>query len=194
MPQAIVNAGTGDHGEYQVGRHNFLTGAGLCCIARADKVFDSPEHALADRLAVPLQDLAPYLHGGRGLPETLLARTALTQRERAEVAGVRGRDLLQHFCGSLAPDNDGPAVSAPMLSAAAGALLAAELAHSAPGRVALCNGQVALANILLGPHTRWAAVREKYPDCPCTDALYRDHYTDIWPSGTGSCEDGPRPS
>ena len=187
MPQAILNAGTGDHGEYQVSRHNFITGAGLCCIARADKHFDSPEHALAARLAVPLQDLAPYLRGGSPLPIAVLARTALTERERAEAAGIGGRDLLQHFCGSLDLDNHGPAVSAPMLSAAAGALLAAELAkHSTTARVALRNGQVAHANILLGPHARWADVREKYPDCPCTDRLYRGHYMSKWLSDAGA--------
>jgi hypothetical protein len=184
LPQVIVNAGTGDHGEYQVSRHNFITGAGLCCIARGDKLFDSPEQALAARLGVPLLDLAPYLHGGRPLPQTLFANSALTETERKELVGVRGRDLLQHFCGHLTPEDQGPAVSAPMISAAAGVLLAAELVkHSAPTRVALRHGQAALANILLGPHARWAAAREKYPGCPCTDPVYRDSYLQKWPTG-----------
>jgi hypothetical protein len=181
MPRAIVNAGTGDHGEYQVSRHNLITGACLCCIARADKRFDSPEQALAGRMGIPLQELEPHLNSGRPLSAALLARTALTEKERTDLADIGGRDLMQHFCGSLALGNHGPAVSAPMISAAAGALLAAELVkQSAPGRIALLDGQVALANILRGPHNRWAAARLKYPECPCTDPLYRAHYLYKW--------------
>jgi len=182
MPRVILNTGTGDHGEYQVSRHDFLTGAALCCIARADKRVRGPEEALAVRLGIPLRQLTSHLRSPRPLPHPLLSRATLTQSERRDLADVRGCDILQRFCGSLKLD-DGPAVSAPMISAAAGVLLAAELAkHGIPSRTALLNGQVALANILIGPHPRWVTARAKHPECTCLDPLYRSHYSIRWPS------------
>lgn len=185
MPRVILNAGTGDHGEYQVSRHDFLSGAGLCCIARADKLVASPEEALAARLEIPVDELTPHLHSDDPLPDALLA--SLTENDRAGLRDVCGRDLLQKFCGSLMLPNNGPAVSAPMISAAAGVLLAAELIkHQAPGRAALCNGQVALANILIGPHPRWVASRTKHPNCACCDPIYSAFYRDCWIQELGS--------
>jgi hypothetical protein len=181
MPRTILNAGTGDYGEYRVSRHDFLTGACLSCISRADKRFNGPEQALAARLGLPLEDLAPHLHNRMPLPDARLAQAAVSDNERTELAGIPGRDLLQHLCGSLALGDDGPAVSAPMISAAAGVLLAAELAkHPMTNRIALRNGQAAFANILIGPHTRWAASRQKRPECSCQDPLYANHYQTTW--------------
>lgn len=191
MPRVILNAGTGDHGEYQVSRHNFLTDAGLCCIARADKHVSSPEEALAARFGIALHELAPHLRSASPLPEILLTRATLNESERSDLTNVRGRDLLQKFCGSLNLQDDGPAVSAPMISAAGGVLLAAELAkHATPDRVALREGQVALANILIGPHARWVSTRAKHPECACDDPLYRSHYRDKWLSMSAVGNDG----
>ena len=50
----------------------------------------------------------------------------LTEHERAEMAHLPGRRLMQRFCDELLLADDGPAISAPMLSAAAGVLLAVE--------------------------------------------------------------------
>ena len=78
--------------------------------------------------------------------------------------------------------DDGPAVSVPMLSAAAGVLLAVEIAkHSydgAPG----APGHLVRTSILTGPHHRWYSQRHKTADCQCTEAVYQNHYKSRWPA------------
>ena len=53
MPRIVLNAGTGDQGGYQASAHNFLDGACLACISRADKTVSGPEASLAARLGIP---------------------------------------------------------------------------------------------------------------------------------------------
>lgn len=180
MPALVLNAGTGDTGQYQVTRHNLLDGACLACISLADKTIAGPEHALAERLGIPVADLRPHLRSHSPLPAHLLAGSRLTAGEREQAATVAGRDLLEHFCGSLRLEQ-GPAVSIPMLSAAAGILLAAEMVKTAISDTDTAPGQVVRTNILTGPHRRWRTHRGKTPDCACQDELYRDYYRAQWP-------------
>jgi hypothetical protein len=180
MPAVVLNAGTGDTGQYQTTVHNLLDGACLACISLADKTIAGPEHALADRLGISIADLRPHLRSHDPLPAHLLAGSRLTARDREQAATIAGRDLLEHFCGSLRLEQ-GPAVSIPMLSAAAGILLAAELVKSAIPDADSPPGQVVRTNILTGPHRRWRSQRGKVPDCPCQDELYRDYYRAQWP-------------
>src|SRR5919106_5415356 len=85
---------------------------------------------------------------------------------------------LKHVCGTIRPMAAGPAVSAPMLSAAPGVLLASELARLALGQEA--PGSVTMTSILTGPHSRWTFLRQKTADCACSDELYRRHYRSKW--------------
>jgi hypothetical protein len=182
MPAMVLNAGTGDRGEYQASRHDFIDGACLACIARADKTVSGPEAALAARLGLPLDTLRPLLRSPAPLPADLLARSRLLELERAEIANVAGRDLLQRFCDRLRLDDDGPAVSAPMLSAAAGVLLAVEMVKLSQPGAPSAPGQVVRTTILTGPHQRWSSTRGKTPGCHCEEAVYRQHYLNRWPS------------
>jgi hypothetical protein len=182
MPRIVLNAGTGDQGGYQASAHNFLDGACLACISRADKAVSSPEASLAMRLGIPLETLRPLLRSTDPLPGHVLAMARLTGHERAEIAHLPGRRLQQRFCDELVLADDGPAVSAPMLSAAAGVLLAVEIAkHSydgAPG----APGRIVRTSILTGPHNRWYSQRHKTADCQCAEAVYQNHYKSRWPA------------
>lgn len=187
MPALILNAGTGDTGQYRATCHNLLDGACLACISQADKTVAGPEAALAARLALPLTDLEPYLDSTSPLPAQLLATCGLRAEERATAATVAGRDLLQHFCASLRLDQ-GPAVSIPMLSAAAGILLATELVKTATLTAPIEPGYIVRTNILTGPHARWRARREKTHDCPCNDELFKNHYRRLAKSGATAAD------
>lgn len=178
MPALIINGGTGDAGEYQVTRHNFIDHACLACISHADETVAGPEHALARRLGLPPEELQPHLHSREPLPDEILARLDLDVHERDQIATIPARMLLEHFCATLNPE-DGPAVSIPMLSAAAGILLAVELTKNALGQP-FAPGQVVRTNILTGPHQRWRSVRAKSDGCLCHDTAYQHHYCDRW--------------
>jgi hypothetical protein len=181
MPATVLNAGTGDQGTYQASTHNFLDHACAACISRADLTVSSPEARLAAVLGVSLETLRPYLLEPKPLPDDLLAAAALTAEERADASRTAGRDLLQQFCDKLQLPDGGPAVSAPMLSAAAGVLLAAQIARHVRPQSPARPGQVARTSILTGPHSRWLQHREKTPGCHCADPLYRQHYQRRWP-------------
>lgn len=180
MPKTIVNAGTGDQGEYQASTHDFVNGACLACISRADKTISSPEASLAARLGIPQEALKPLLSSTSPLPSHLLAAARLTDQERSEIAHLPGRRLLQRFCDDLQLADYGPAVSAPMLSAAAGVLLAVEMAKSSQPESPGAPGRVARTSILTGPHAHWANQRAKTASCQCTDAVYQQHYRSRW--------------
>jgi hypothetical protein len=182
MPATVLNAGTGDQGSYQASAHNFLDAACLACISRADTAFSGPEAALAARLGIPQETLRPLLRKPDPLPADVLASARLTSQERSEISFVPGRHLLQRFCDELSLADDGPAVSAPMLSAAAGVLLAAEMAKQGQPDPPAIPGTVVRTNILTGPHCHWHHQRRKTPSCHCTDAVYRQHYRKRWPA------------
>jgi hypothetical protein len=180
MPRIVLNAGTGDQGGYQASAHNFLDGACLACISRADKAVSSPEASLAARLGIPLETVRPLLRSTDPLPGHVLGMARLTDDERTEIAYLPGRRLLQRFCDELLLADDGPAVSAPMLSAAAGVLLAVEIAKHSQDDAPGAPGRVVRTSILTGPHDRWYSQRYKTTDCQCTETVYRDHYKSRW--------------
>lgn len=181
MPATVLNAGTGDQGTYQASTHNYLDRACAACISRADLSVSSPESRLTVLLGIPFETLRPLLRNSDPLPEAILAAATLTAEERAEAARIPARDLLQRFCDKLQLPDGGPAVSAPMLSAAAGVLLAAHIARHAHPQSPAQPGQVVRTSILTGPHSRWLQHREKTPGCHCTDPIYTQHYQKRWP-------------
>ena len=181
MPRIVLNAGTGDQGGYQASAHNFIDGACLACISRADKAVSGPEASLAVRLGIPLETLRPLLHSTDPLPDHVLAMARLTDHERAEIAHLPGRRLLQRFCDELLLADGGPAVSAPMLSAAAGVLLAVEIAKHRQDGAPGASGHVVRTSILTGPHDRWHSQRHKTGDCQCTETVYQNNYKLRWP-------------
>lgn len=181
LPRTVLNGGTSDDGIYAVSRHNFLTNACLACTARSDLVDRSPVAAAARRMGLREDQLMPHIDNPEPLPPEVIAKaTALTHDERRRLAGVGGRQVLEHVCGTIRPMAAGPAVSAPMLSAAPGVLLASELARLALGQEA--PGSVTMTSILTGPHSRWTFLRQKTADCACSDELYRRHYRSKWGS------------
>ncbi len=184
MPRLILNGGTNDAGFYQVTTHDFLTEACLRCIARGDLTSAGPEESLARRLGIPLHILRPYLERDAPLPRNLL--DGLKPDERRVLDGVRGRDVARVACGYLRPRPSEPAVSAPMLSAAPGALLAAEMvkhAMRASEPISPARNVVA-TSILTGPHGRWLIGRRKRAGCECQDPIYRSFYANRWRSGS----------
>jgi hypothetical protein len=182
LPRLVLNGGTGDLGQYRVTWHDFAHGACLGCISRADHVDASPEHGLARRVGLPLGDLEPYLRSAEPLPEVVLSQMTLTDGERDRLRGTRGRDLLEVACGQLRPLPDEPAVSAPMLSAAPGVLLAGEIVKTRMDepRPLSADHNSLTASILKGPHAGMLTKREKTGDCSCTDAVYTDFYRRKW--------------
>lgn len=180
MPKTIVNAGTGDQGEYQASTHNFLDDACLACISRADKTASGPEASLAARLGIPQEALKPLLGSTNPLPDHILAAARLTDQERTQIAHLPARRLLQRFCDELHLTDNGPAVSAPMLSAAAGVLLAVEMAKNGQPEAPGTPGRVVRTSILTGPHGHWCSQRGKTADCHCNEAVYQQHYRSRW--------------
>ncbi len=182
MPKTIVNAGTGNHGEYQSSTHDFLYGACLACISRADKTVAGPEAGLAARLGIPEEVLKPLLSSTFPIPSGILAAARLTDQERAQIAQLPGRRLLQRFCDDLILADNEPAVSAPMLSAAAGVLLAVEMAKNVLPESPGAPGRVVRTSILTGPHEHWSSQRAKTASCQCTEPVYQQHYRSRWPT------------
>lgn len=191
MPRLVLNGGTSDTGVYRVTTHDFLTEACLGCIARADLRVRDPEESLARRLGIPVAELRPFLGDEAPLPKDLLDRIA--PDDRRHLRGVSGRDVARVVCGDLLAVPDEPAVSAPMLSAAPGVLLAAEvvkrrMAADAPLSPAM---NMVATNILTGPHTRWALCLHKRAECECRDPVYRTFCSSRWkdqvvaPDGAG---------
>jgi hypothetical protein len=180
MPRLILNGGTSDSGFYQVTSHDFLTEACLGCISRADLQSASAEESLARRLGVQLGELQPHLDSAEPLPCWLLAQ--LSPVDAGQLRGVPGREVARVACGHLRPLPDELAHSAPMLSAAPGILLAAEIVKRlmvAYAPLSAMTNMVA-TSILNGPHQRWALQRHKSSDCTCQDPAYRAFYQRRW--------------
>lgn len=185
MPRLTLNGGTSDGGEYRITSHDFLHEACLGCISRADLRAHTPEENMAQRLGISLSQLEPHLDTANPLPDGVLAR--LRPEDREILRDVPGRDLVRVACGQLRPLSDEPAVSAPMLSAAPGVLLAAEIvkrqiAVEAPLRP---DANILATSILTGPHNRWLYVMRKRADCECQDPAYQSFYRKKWASDVG---------
>jgi len=185
LPRAILNAGTSDDGIYQVTFHDFLNGACLGCIARADLRSTGPEDSVAKRLGIPLEDLRPHLESSDPLPSELLARAKLQPDERELLADTPGRQLVRRVCADLRVTPTGPAVSAPMLSAAPGVLLAAEAVKHTVGSGLRLSGATnsLMASILRGPHHHWLRARAKQTDCECAESAYIARFRHKWSLG-----------
>jgi hypothetical protein len=182
LPRLVLNGGTGDTGLYRVTYHNFTDGACLGCISRADLAVSSPEHGLARRIGLPLSELTPYLQSNEPLPDAILMRTTVSEQDREILRGTRGRDLVETACARLQPLPEEPAVSAPMLAAAPGILLAGEIVKvrtDHPGALSAEANSVT-ANILKGPHDRMVSRLQKRAGCECGDPTYRRYFRDKW--------------
>jgi hypothetical protein len=184
LPRRILNGGTSDEGLYQVTTHDFVNEACLRCIARANLRGGGPEESLARRLGVPVDELRSHLQQDQPLPDEVLRNASAGDREVLE--GVRGRDVVRVACGHLKPRPDEPAVSAPMLSAAPGVLLAGEIVKDRmDAETPLSPPTNALAtSILTGPHDRWLMRRHKRGECECRDPIYVKFYRSRWGEGT----------
>lgn len=182
LPRLVLNAGNADTGLYRVTRHDFIHGACLRCISRADHRSRGPEESAARRLGLRLEDVEPHLAAGRPLPDALLARATITEAERDQLRGLDAREALGVVCGRFAPLPMLPALSMPALSAAPGVLLAGELIKSRLAIDATLDEQrgVLTAGLLVGPHARWLSHRGKQPGCECTDDIYRGAYRRRW--------------
>jgi hypothetical protein len=181
MPRQVLSGGTNDDGIYAVSRHDFLNEACLACIARGDLLDTSPVAGAARRIGLAEEDLAPYLATDDPLPAVVLAKTSLSKAERDVLSRVPGCDFIEHVCGTIRLAPSAPAVSAPMLSAAPGVLLAADLVRLS--LTDLVPGSVTMTSILTGPHSRWTFTRRKTPGCACTDESYRAHFRRKWGIG-----------
>jgi hypothetical protein len=116
------------------------------------------------------------------VPEALLDRMSVTNNERELLSGVAGRDLVEVACGQLRTRPDEPAVSAPMLSAAPGVLLAAEIVKGRTGCVGPLSpsANTLRASILKGPHRTMVFQHEKRAGCECNEELYREFFRRKW--------------
>jgi len=181
FPSVMLAGGTGDNGTYQVARHTFLDGACACCLWRGDLSDSSSLDGAARALGSDRALLEPYTESSHPLPDDVLSQV-VDGSIRASVRGVPGRQLVEHVCATIRLAPAAPAVSAPMLAAAPGVLLAVELIKERLGaRTPLRLGANTLtASIFGGPHARWIATRGKRPGCECTDDLYTAHYRRKW--------------
>lgn len=182
LPRVVLAGGTGDNGTYQVASHSFLHGACACCLWRGDLTDTSPLDGVARALGVEPALLEPHVDSAQPLPAEVLFR--IDESVRAGLAAVPGRQLIEHVCATIRVAPSAPAVSAPMLAAAPGVLLAVELIKerlgaSTPLRMA---ANTLTASTLAGPHQRWVSARGKRPGCECTEELYVVHYRRKWPS------------
>lgn len=114
------------------------------------------------------------------------SRDVRAERAHQPVGAVgTARAAREHGRGRLRPLPDEPAVSAPMLSAAPGVLLAAELVKRHVGAEAPLSPRTNMVatSILTGPHERWGRRIRKRTDCTCQDPAYRAHYRSRWQEG-----------
>lgn len=189
MPRIVLAGGTGDNGTYQVASHSFVAGACASCIWRGDLTDASPLDGVARALGVDRSMLEPHTDSGEPLPAKVLSKIE-NQAVRASLSSVPGSHLVEHVCATIRIAPAAPAVSAPMLAASPGVLLAAELIKERLGAPtplrAVAN--TLTASTLAGPHVRWVSPRRKRPGCECTDEVYVAHYRQKW-----SSPDSPEP-
>jgi hypothetical protein len=181
MPRAILNGGTSDTGYYRVTYHDFLTAACLRCVSHGDEQSGGQVANTARRLGISTAYLSSLIAENGSLPDDVLSRLPAADREF--LYGVRGTNLVETVCAKLQPLPDEPAVSAPMLSAAPGVVIAGEIVkRSADVDAPLQPSRNAVGcNILKGPHGRWVMGIEKRHGCECLDPIYRQHYANKWP-------------
>jgi hypothetical protein len=180
MPQLILNAATSDTGYFRVTYHDFLTAACLRCVTPSGTILGGAPATAARRLGITTALLNDIIKANIPLPDDVL--DALSHEDREQLREVHGADLVPTVCARLQPLPDEPAVSAPVLSAAPGVLLAGEVVKQAMGfDVPLSPARnVVGANVLKGPHQGWLTTIQKRPGCECLDPSYRQYYTRRW--------------
>ncbi len=180
MPKVILNAATSDTGYFRVTYHDFLNAACLRCITPSGTLLGGQLATTARRLGISTGLLNDMISANVPLSEEVVDSLRLEDRE--QVRGVRGAELVATVCARLQPLPDEPAVSAPMLSAAPGVLLASEAIKRSMGyNVPLSPvGNVLSASVLKGPHRAWLSTIHKRPACECLDTLYRQYYAKKW--------------
>jgi hypothetical protein len=100
------------------------------------------------------------------LSPLILAHLTVAPDELEILRRPPGHMLVRVVCGQFRPAPGQPAVSAPMLSATPGALLAAEIVKAAlhgPGPLSPSANMVE-TDIVSGPHHWWCTRRGKQPD------------------------------
>jgi hypothetical protein len=187
MPRHVINAGTGEDGVYRLSVHGFADGACLSCLSRGGRRFAGVLESVASAVGLAPDDLGPYVRSHDPLPAAVIERMTVAPEVRELLAQTPGREFLEAACAHVRVAPAEPAVSAPMLSAAPGVLLAAEIAKAAIGALDL-GGTEVRTSILSGPHRRWMRRRAKLSTCECTDDAYVDYYREKWGLGGGGEE------
>jgi ThiF family len=183
MPRWLLNAGTSDDGLYRASRHDFVTGACAACLSHADERSSGPLESVALLLGIDLKTLEPLLARREPLPSEILHASTLTEEDRERLKDVPGTELVVAVCGTVRARPEDPAISAPMLSAAPAALLAADLVRLSldPQRFSASDTS---SSIFTGPHRVWTRTRSKRQDCQCADSAYAKFFRRKW--GLGS--------
>jgi hypothetical protein len=179
MPRYVLNAGTSDDGLYRLTAHDFANGACLACVSRGDRRFAGIVESVAAALGIEPGDIAPHVRSYDPLPPSIIERLAVEPDLRRLLATVPGREFLEAACAHLTLSPAEPAVSAPMLSAAPGVLLAASIVKGFVSRRER-GGLDVRTSILTGPHQRWARDLAKRTNCECSDPVYSDHHRQKW--------------
>jgi hypothetical protein len=179
MPRYVLNAGTSDDGLYRLTAHDFTNGACLGCVSRGDRRFAGIVESVAAALGLEPGDIAAHARSVDPLPPSIIERLAVEPEVRRLLATIPGREFLEAACAHLTLSPAEPAVSAPMLSAAPGVLLAASIVKGSVGRPER-GGLDVRTSILSGPHQRWARGLAKRTNCECSDPVYLDHHRQKW--------------
>jgi len=130
LPRVVLNAGTSDVASFRVTRHDYVHGACLSCIARADLVDHPVERELARQLGLELATILDYQASGRPLPTDLLRQSGVLSEENLErLADQPLAEIQRRLCGQvvLGVGQQEAAVSISFLSALPGFLLLGEL-------------------------------------------------------------------
>jgi hypothetical protein len=188
-PKLIFNAGTSDVASFRLTRHDYVHGACLSCIARADLVDHPVERELSRQLGLELATILDYRASGHPLPAALLRQSSVLDEYVVQRLGDQPlAEIQQRLCGQLVLgiSEQEPAVSISFLSALPGFLLLGELIkeRNYPNAVRPpLNEQVnhLLLSVLGRPHPallhNW---REKRPDCDCARPAYQRAYARKW--------------
>lgn len=189
LPGVVLNAGTSDVASFRVTRHDYVHGACLSCIARADLVDHPVERELARQLGLELATILDYQGSGRPLPTDLLRQSGVLSEENLErLADQPIAEIQRRLCGQavLGVGQQEAAVSISFLSALPGFLLLGELIkeQNYPQLVRPpLNERVnhMLLSVLGRPHPAFLHDRrEKRPDCDCTRPAYQRAYARKW--------------
>lgn len=188
-PRLILNAGTSDVASFRLTRHDYLHGACLSCVARADLADHPVERELAQQLGLELTTILDYQASGQPLPAELLRQSGLLDDMVVQHLGNHPlAEIQQRLCGQLVlgTSQQEAAVSISFLSALPGFLLLGELIKELnyPGLVRPpLNEQVnhMLLSVLGRPHSAllhgW---RDKRSDCDCVRPAYQHAYARKW--------------